>query len=645
MAAAIGSVGASRAHLVARAFVLTTTNDKHRDSSSCGRLMTTRTTRGPHGAAARHDDAVLGCRPRGRHRAVASCASAAEPLKAPPAGPRSAAGRAPGDDDGSNDDDDDGDRFVYVGNLDFFMPADDVEAALTDLLTGASVGERLTRVSVPGWDENGPRKARDEGKRNRGFAVLEFDAPEAARAAVMTLGENGGASIDGRPIRWSLGVTTRSSGERAGEAQVVATGEEQAAAREAALRVRERRAHNRRQRRRRRERDAAALEDALAELLTAHPHRAAAAADRGEAASTDRDGVGEGWWDDDAWRAGWGTLYSRWASRESAMKALAYDWSKCPEAADPAGSNKKGGAARGERKRLQVESFWAVMQATEAARRTQQGRQQTVVDFGCGTGNLILPLAAACPEVNFVGLDLNPRSVELLQKRAAAAGLSNVTGVTGLIEDYNGPCTLALALHVCGAGTDAVLLQAQARGAAFVVAPCCVGKLKDGGMKSVVGLKNALAVPSAAIDQTSGGSESVDEEGDATEGVVDELVVRPGGGRPSIRVIHPRSRWMRGKVQRPEYLRIAAAADWSGHQGVSALAAEELGRLPRAAKAAVELDRGAAAQEVGYGVRLMKMLHPGSGLKNDVIVGFPDKGDPLGEHVEGPAATWDACEA
>ena len=54
---------------------------------------------------------------------------------------------------------------------------------------------------------------------------------------------------------------------------------------------------------------------------------------------------------------------------------------------------------------------------------------------------------------------------------------------------------------------------------------------------------------------------------------------------------------------------MAAAADWSGHQGVDAFEESEFARLPRAAKAAVELDRGAAAAEAGYGVRLMKMLH------------------------------------
>jgi SAM-dependent methyltransferase len=276
-------------------------------------------------------------------------------------------------------------------------------------------------------------------------------------------------------------------------------------------------------------------------------------------------------------------------------------------------------------------------------------RVRTVVDFGCGTGNLILPLAAAEPSTRFVGLDLNPRSVALLRERAEAAGLTNVRAEVGLIEDYEGPCDLALALHVCGDGTDAVLLQAQARGSAFVVAPCCVGKLKDGGLSSISGMKRELGAdgdePDPDSESDSAGTVSTEgtvgnaSASDATSG---GLVVNPGPGRRRATVIHPRSTWMRGRVQRPDYLSLAAAADWSGHQGVDATSAPgALTRLPRAAKAAVELDRGAAAAEAGYGVRVMKMLHEGSGLKNDVIVGFPRGEDPLRRHVDGPAATWD----
>jgi hypothetical protein len=42
------------------------------------------------------------------------------------------------------------------------------------------------------------------------------------------------------------------------------------------------------------------------------------------------------------------------------------------------------------------------------------------------------------------------RSVELLEQRARAAGLANVTAAVGRIEEFGGPCDVALALHACG---------------------------------------------------------------------------------------------------------------------------------------------------------------------------------------------------
>ena len=133
-------------------------------------------------------------------------------------------------------------------------------------------------------------------------------------------------------------------------------------------------------------------------------------------------------------------------------------------------------AARGERARADADAN----ATTDKKTHPPNSKALVVVDFGCGTGNLLLPLAAAEPSMRFVGVDVNRRSVELLAERAARAGLTNADAVCGLAETHGGACDVALALHVCGAGTDAVLLQAQARGAAFVVAPCCVGKLKDG---------------------------------------------------------------------------------------------------------------------------------------------------------------------
>ena len=383
--------------------------------------------------------------------------------------------------------DDSGERYVYVGNLDFFDDPEDVRRYLAAALARATPACPVpASIAVPGWG-SGPRvdqrKRRDEGKLNRGFAVLEFADADAGRAAAAALD---GADVNGRALRSSPG--SRSEKRRRGSERRRRRRRRRRGSRRAARA--ERHAHNRRRRRRRKQRDAAALEERLERLMRTHPLWGTD--DDDDDGIRSRDLEYDGWWDDDAWREGWGSLYSVWASKDDATGLGFVDWAKCPPAADPAASNKRGGAARGRRKRLQVESFRAVVRAAATTLGLDPGgskRRLTIVDFGCGTGNLLLPLAAQHPEADFVGLDLNPRSIDLLSARARDAGLANVAARVGLIEEYEGPCDLALALHVCGSGTDAVLLQAQARRAAFVVAPCCIGKLRDGGLKSVAGEK------------------------------------------------------------------------------------------------------------------------------------------------------------
>lgn len=119
----------------------------------------------------------------------------------------------------------------------------------------------------------------------------------------------------------------------------------------------------------------------------------------------------------------------------------------------------------------------------------QQGHQQGLVpqqpsaplslhmvDFGCGTGNLLLPLAALLPGCRFTGVDMKPAALQLLQARAAAAGLANVSVFQGMIEDFRQPFDVGLALHACGNATDHVLQLSVQQRAAFVVSPCCVGE-------------------------------------------------------------------------------------------------------------------------------------------------------------------------
>lgn len=71
---------------------------------------------------------------------------------------------------------------------------------------------------------------------------------------------------------------------------------------------------------------------------------------------------------------------------------------------------------------LQVESFVLVLRAL-----LTEGKPYRLVDFGSGTGNLLLPLAALFSWCSFHAVEMKPNAVSLLLSRAAAAGLTNVT--------------------------------------------------------------------------------------------------------------------------------------------------------------------------------------------------------------------------
>ena len=209
--------------------------------------------------------------------------------------------------------DDSGERYVYVGNLDFFDDPEDVRRYLAAALARATPACPVpASIAVPGWG-SGPRvdqrKRRDEGKLNRGFAVLEFADADAGRAAAAALD---GADVNGRALRSSPGVTVKKNAGGDPSNDDDDGGEDEAAARARA----ERRAHNRRQRRRRKQRDAAALEERLERLMRTHPLWGTD--DDDDDGIRSRDLEYDGWWDDDAWREGWGSLYSVWASKDDA---------------------------------------------------------------------------------------------------------------------------------------------------------------------------------------------------------------------------------------------------------------------------------------------------------------------------------------
>jgi hypothetical protein len=173
------------------------------------------------------------------------------------------------------------------------------------------------------------------------------------------------------------------------------------------------------------------------------------------------------------------------------------DWENMPACLDmhhgttPTPSKKKD-VFRFEKKKRQCEAFAEVI----AALNLPPGA--TVVDFGCGSCGLTLPLAYTFPHLKFIGIDLKQMAVDLMQQRADEAGLTNVSTVCGDIGAFDEPFDLSVALHACGQASDAAIAQAVARQVPYLNAPCCVGKVKfslnTAGRNTEYGKKGFAAV-------------------------------------------------------------------------------------------------------------------------------------------------------
>lgn len=142
---------------------------------------------------------------------------------------------------------------------------------------------------------------------------------------------------------------------------------------------------------------------------------------------------------------------------------------------------------RGQRKAEQVENFVSLLRG-----RLSSG--MTVVDFGSGSGNLCLALASYFTNVQFILVDRNEFSLQLVQKRIDTSQLSNVHIQQFIftpqnVKEYHPPgydptmkkkaFDLGIGLHCCGSFTDMVMETCMYQGADCIVCPCC-----NGGMTS-----------------------------------------------------------------------------------------------------------------------------------------------------------------
>lgn len=304
-------------------------------------------------------------------------------------------------------------------------------------------------------------------------------------------------------------------------------------------------------------------------------------------------------------------LYQRHTTLDT---RFSIDWNSFPADADPVtriGILKKTAKARGQRKRKQIESIYDVLRS-HALLDVDSEKRQTIVDFGCGTGNLILALAHLFPEHDFVGVDLKETSIRLLNERIDKAQLTNVRTKLSLIENFDEEFDIGLALHVCGNATDAVLSICVEKNKSFICVPCCVGKIQVNRHCSLDDMRKRLS-PSADQD-TVGEVDMVSEEGETS----------PETTRDTLR--YPRSALMRSICDENTFMSVAKLADWSGNQEVSAYEDSSDAILPTQAKEAVEIDRAQRCKEEGYegSISLIK-LHD-CGLRNDLILGVIDLG-------------------
>jgi len=209
------------------------------------------------------------------------------------------------------------------------------------------------------------------------------------------------------------------------------------------------------------------------------------------------------------------------------------DWSAMASALDPLRGGKLHHAPRGLHKRQQLESLYVLLAFLLPSAASPHTR---IVDFGCGSGNSSLALAALFPFCHFTLLDVKPTAIALAEQRAREAGLTNVSFFVGDVDAWEAPFDIGLGLHCCGSLTDRVQLQCLARQAAYVLAPCCLGKIANTPAAVIyprsAWMRRGLRLAAAAAAVAMGG---VEGDGTSTAGAaaaagVNENDVEEGNG-------------------------------------------------------------------------------------------------------------------
>lgn len=272
------------------------------------------------------------------------------------------------------------------------------------------------------------------------------------------------------------------------------------------------------------------------------------------------------------------------------------NWDIIPPALDPAGGGNLS-HARAARKRMQVASFVAILRALlpifsqrlspssslsspSSPTALSASPPVRVVEFGAGSGNLVLSLAHFFPSFSFVAVEMKPGHVTRLNARAVAGGVADrVRGWEGMIERYDAPFDVAVCLHACGGATDAGMMQAAKCNALYLTAPCCIGKLKftlDGvrphfPCRCLIRISRGVSRQDSLIMTSQSQGMRIMRIRACPQYVSVAPLHRP---RIIVQVSYPRSRWLRECLTVDQYAAISKIAD-------SADGGEEVEQLAR----------------------------------------------------------------
>jgi len=273
---------------------------------------------------------------------------------------------------------------------------------------------------------------------------------------------------------------------------------------------------------------------------------------------------------------------------------------------------------RGWRKRQQVENIASILFQRFTPKTPSDNPKQKrplVVDFGCGSGNLCLALAAALPGTLFLLTDRNAQSLDLVSKRAKMGGLSNVviksfsfawdnldSFSSEVMLEYDQLWSLGIGLHCCGAFTDMVLELCRRSNSDCLVAPCCNGKMHQHF------LEGQLARLAVDVDDKEKEKVDVDEEEKHTSHTLkDENGSEEGLSNKEDEALlnfYPRSKLFSSLLTRQQYWALSRAADDDNHYS---------------AKCLVEYDRARGQDESGAKVSLHIMDPPSASPKHHVL--------------------------